>query len=62
MAKHKFNEDCESCLRDQKRDRMYRGGRAKFMTRASGYVMARKPRSAPFVIPEKEWQSLPFVG
>lgn len=47
---------------DLKRDRFWRGGRVKFMTEAKGYVMARKPGAAPFVIALKEWLSLPFVG
>lgn len=48
--------------REFERDRSYRGGRVKYMTHVDGYVMARKPRAMPFVISEKEWRHLPFLG
>lgn len=48
--------------REFESDRYWRGGRIKYMTHAKGYVMARRPRCAPFVITEKEWRQLPILG
>ena len=45
-----------------KRDRYWAGGRVRYMAHAGGYVMARKRGAMPFVIAEKEWRQLPFVG
>jgi len=36
-------------------------GQFRLMVRAEGYVMVRRPRAIPFVMPEKEWQELPLV-
>ncbi len=33
-------------------------GRLVGMTRSGGYVMARRPGKAPFIISEKEWKRL----
>lgn len=46
---------------DFKRDR-YKGTRVKYLAHAKGYVMVRKPRAAPFVMTEKEWRQLPYLG
>jgi len=35
------------------------GGEGRFMTHCDGYVMARKPGRAPFVMTVKEWNNLP---
>lgn len=58
----RFNEDCADCDRELKQDRAYRAGRVKYMTHAKGYVMVRKPGAVPFVLSQKEWLALPFVG
>lgn len=36
--------------------------RIRFMARANGYVMCRKPGAAPFVLTEREWSKLPIYG
>lgn len=34
-------------------------GRLRFMARADGYVMVRRPGAAPYCITEKDWLALP---
>ena len=36
------------------------GGKVRFMVSSGGYVMVRRPRAAPYVMPEKAWLRLPF--
>lgn len=42
--------------------RVHRDGPVKYMTHASGYVMARRPGGIPFVMAEKQWRALPTKG
>lgn len=37
-------------------------GKIVFMVRSGGYVMCKRPRCAPFVLTEKEWDRLPKFG
>lgn len=51
---------------DFMRDRIGHNGRGSpsritYMTHAKGYVMARHPGCMPFVIPEKDWLSFPYI-
>lgn len=39
-------------------DRRDQWGRIRFMARASGYVMVRRPVARPYVLREKEWLQL----
>jgi hypothetical protein len=32
------------------------------MAHGKGYVMVRRPAGIPFVLPERYWTNLPFVG
>lgn len=42
-----------------KREHRYdRHGRIRLVARAEGYVMARRPGCAPFVLTERKWDSM----
>lgn len=56
MRKRTFEqEEWREFMQDRERNTF----RLRLMAHADGYVMVRHPAATPFVLPVKEWESLP---